>query len=608
MVTRSPALIERLVQIAQAAASAQHGGKEAVYAAACAELGVSRATLLRGLKDVTVKPQRKQRTDAGDTALKRDEAAMVSAYVMEGIRKNNKRNISIAQAVDVLRRNGAIRAEGVDADGVLRPLSISAIARALRTYKLHPDQLLRPAPAVEMRSLHPNHVWEIDASLCVLFYLPTSNPKQSGLRVMRAAEFEKNKPANIAKIEKDRVWRYVCTDHFSGTIQVHYVFGAESAVNLAESFIRFIQPKAGMPVHGVPYLLYMDKGSANTSGTFKNLARRLGVQLEAHAAENARATGQVEKAQDIVERSFEAGLRMFPVRSIEELNGAAGLWMRHFNAHNIHSRTRQTRFAVWQHISPEQLRLAPSAEMCRTLLTHAPETRLVQDELVVEFGGRRWDVSGVPHVMVGEKLAITWNPYSQAEVYVVDAGEDGHEHLHPAPLVELTDDAGRFRRDAPVLGEDYARHRATLAEKHRDELAQLATGAANQAEAEKLRRKPGFVPFGGQVNPFAGHEEQAGATAYLPRRGTDLPSTVTVTTPPPVPPRLLVQPPTDDRVLSLFEVARWLVSQGVQMTPERNALVAQWHPQGAAESALGELKDRLERPAPPSLRVVNGGV
>jgi hypothetical protein len=51
MATRSPALIERLVQIAQAAAQAQHGGKEAVYAAACTELGMSRATLLRALKE-----------------------------------------------------------------------------------------------------------------------------------------------------------------------------------------------------------------------------------------------------------------------------------------------------------------------------------------------------------------------------------------------------------------------------------------------------------------------------------------------------------------------------------------------------------------------------
>jgi len=36
--------------------------------------------------------------------------------------------------------------------------------------------------------------------------------------------------------------------------------------------------------------------------------------------------------------------------------------------------------------------------------------------------------------------------------------------------------------------------------------------------------------------------------------------------------------------------------------------VTQWHPQGVPESQLDELKARLERPAPPALRVVNGGV
>lgn len=610
VVTRSPALIERLVQIAQAAASAQHGGKEAVYAAACAELGMSRATLLRGLKEVTVKGERKRRSDAGETSLKRDEAALISAFIQEGMRKNAKRLVSLVEAVDTLRRTGQIRAEFVDGDGVIRPMSISAISRALRTYKLHPDQLLRPAPAVEMRSLHPNHVWEVDASLCVLFYIKGSQNKDSGLRVADHDTFYKNKPANLDRIALSRVWRYAITEHYSGTTLAHYVLGAESGINLAEALIWAMQPKDGrIPMHGVPFGIYCDPGSANTAGTTKNLLRRLGVRIEAHAPRKARATGQVENAQNIIETHFEAWLRFAPkVESVEELNALATVWMASFNSTRIHSRTGKTRFAVWQGIQPEQLRIPPSVEMCRTLLTHAPEKRQVNDWLRVEFGGqgRQWDVSQVPGVMVGEKLNVTWNPYDNTQVFVVEADQDGHETLYPCPLVERMDDDGRFRSTANVFFEDYARPADTIADKHRKEVAELATGSRDLDEADKLRRQKGYTPFGGRINPFDGLDTDK--VEHLPRRGTDLPSTVTVTTPPPVPPRLLVQPPTDDRVLSLFEVARWLVSQGVQMTPERNALVAQWHPQGVAESALGELKDRLERPAPPSLRVVNGGV
>ena len=68
---RSAALTERLVQIANAAALAGHGKKEPIYSAACASLGISRATLLRQLKELTVKPERKRRSDAGKTDVTR---------------------------------------------------------------------------------------------------------------------------------------------------------------------------------------------------------------------------------------------------------------------------------------------------------------------------------------------------------------------------------------------------------------------------------------------------------------------------------------------------------------------------------------------------------
>lgn len=605
MAPRSPALTARLVQVAQAAAAAPHGSKEAVYATACHELALSRATLLRALKEVTVTDERKRRSDAGETALRREEAVLISAYVMEGIRKNAKRNISIAQAVDVLRRNGEIRAEGVDADGVIRPLSITTIIRALRAYQLHPDQLLRPAPAVEMRSLHPNHCWQIDASICVLFYLNTRAEKEAGLRVMRAAEFEKNKPGNLKRIERDRVWRYVATDHYTGAIQVHYVLGAESGANLAESFIRFIQPKPKAPIQGVPLMVYVDQGSANTAGSTKNLMRRLGVRLEWHAPEASRATGQVEKAQDIVECSFESSLRLVPVHGLAELQAAADRWALWFNGTQKHSRHGQTRFALWQTITAEQLRLAPSEVVCRQLVTAAPEDRKVNDFRQVEFDGQRWDVSGVPRVMVGEKLAMARDPYNPAQIYAVEPGEDGNEVLHACPLVAR--DAAGFAVTANVIGEDYRRPSATVADLHRTEVDLLATGAATPAESEAARKARDFVPFAGRIDPWAGRDAEADALAYMPRKGTAVQASASVAEPAAQAPKLpATRPPVDERPLNAFEVARALVLRGVEMNPERNALIAQWHPQGVTESALDALAERLQRPAAPVLRLVNG--
>ncbi|CEQ91074.1 integrase%2C catalytic region [Salmonella enterica subsp. enterica serovar Typhi] len=281
------ALTERLVYVARAARDAGHGKRGAIYDAACAELGMSRATLLRRLKEVSVTDKRKKRADAGRSALTRDEAALISATLREATRKNGKRLYSIADAVETLRANGFISAGRTDeTTGEFFPLSEDAISRALRNYGLHPEQLDAPAPYTEVASLHPNHVWQIDASLCTLYYLSNGH---KGLQVMDSAKFYKNKPANLARIASDRVWSYEITDHASGWIYVEYVTGAESGENLCSVLINAMQERGGADVlHGVPKILYLDPGSANTAGMTKNMCRSLGIDLIAHKPHNAR--------------------------------------------------------------------------------------------------------------------------------------------------------------------------------------------------------------------------------------------------------------------------------------------------------------------------------
>ena len=211
------AITERLMEIARQADTLGHGEKTAYLSEKAAALGWSMDKLYRQLKKVTVKTPRKRRADAGNSSLTLEEAQLISGAVMEGARKNGKRIMSIGRATQMMRANGLVRAEFIDGDGVIRPLSESTITRALRDYNLHPDQLLQPTPAVHLRSKHPNHVWQIDPSLCVLYYLPRVG-KDSGLRVMEADEFYKNKPKNVQKIVNDRVWRYTGTDHYSGVV------------------------------------------------------------------------------------------------------------------------------------------------------------------------------------------------------------------------------------------------------------------------------------------------------------------------------------------------------------------------------------------------------
>lgn len=580
----NPALITRLVAIAQQAAAAPHGTREAIYAAAVAELGMNRSTLLRKLKEVSVSNTRKRRADAGQVTLAPEEAAKISAVLMEATRKNGKRLMSVEQAVEILRSNGEIRAERTTADGEVIPLSITAIARALRAHKLHPDQLSAPEPVTRLASLHPNHVWQIDASQCVLYYLPKEVAAKAGLQVMDHAVFYKNKPANVKRIENDTVWRYVVTDHTSGWVYVEYVTGGETGQNLCNVFINAMQKRDADPAHGVPKMAMLDPGSANTGAVFKNLCKALSVLVQINTPGRPRAKGQVEQAQNLVECSFESGLKFVSVSSLAELNEKAAKWMKWFNGTQLHSRHGMTRYAAWMKITPDQLRFAPSVSLCRDLAVTAPETRVVSPTLSISFKGHDYDVSGLPGVLVGEKVQVCRNPWREDTAQVVTSDQDGREVFFVAERIQLGQFG--FAEGAPVIGEAYKRHADTPAQTNAKNVELLVTGAAS-LEAAKAARKSKALPFDGKLDPYKPHDDTQAPT-YLPRHGTA--SNVAA-------PRIEVKPWTHTRA------AIEMKNRGVAMTPELNRAIAQWYPDGVPETELDALQQRLQ--ARPALRAVN---
>jgi len=590
----NPATTHRLMQVWHDVRSADYGGRTEIIERAGQELRMSTGTIYRHLSKVGPKAQRRRRSDAGSVALTRDEALVISAYLQSSVRKNDKRLLSIGQAVETLRANGEVRAEYTHADtGEIRLLSDSAISNALRVHKLHPDQLNQPAPATELRSLHPNHVWQIDASLCVLYYLNARTEREAGLQVMDAKRFYKNKPANLKRVEADRVWSYEWTDHYSGAIGVRYVMGAESAANITDVFIHHaIQAQGDRPFHGVPFILQMDMGSANTSGLLMNLLRRLGIKAMPHAPENARATGQVEKARDIIERSFESSLRVVPVNSLDDLNAKGERWASWYNAHKTHSRHGQTRYDCWMTIGAQQLRMAPPADVCHQLLTHTPEERKVSPTLSVQFQGREFDVSDVPDVMVGAKLQIAINPYQVNAACVVLFDEGGNEVLHTVPEV-ARNDAG-FRLDANVIGEDWRRPAATVADTHRKEVLRVMMDAPTDAEAE-ARQKAKTLPFGGRIDPYK-PIEQAPQKTYLPRQGTEL----TLATTPSAPAVVLV-----DTVTAMLQVVAGI---GRNLSAEEHAFFTARYAGGVPEDQVKAVIAQYKAPpmSPEQVRAAGG--
>lgn len=577
----NPALIERLSEIAKTAQNLGRGEKSSYLKAKADELGMSVSTLYRKIERVAVKPIRKARSDKGEMTLTLDDAKLISSVVMEGMRKNGKRIMTVERAVTMLRANGMITACHTDGTA----LSVGAIVRGLKAYHLHPDQLLEPAPVVSMRSLHPNHLWQIDPSLCILYYLPRQG-KDTGLRVASHDEFYKNKPSNLVKIINDRVWRYTGTDHASGVIYCHYYFGGETSANLCDFFIRMMSPKADIgkdPVRGVPKMVMLDPGSANTSSAFKTLCQALEVEVQINKPNNPRAKGQVEKANDIVETHFESGLKFVQVNDIDTLNNLCDKWLRYFNSQAIHSRHGMTRYKAWQKIKSDELVIAPPADYCKSLALSVPKEAKVTPELEIRYKGKVYDVSALP-VLVGQKVLVAQNPWEVDGARVCVPTADGTGENWVAVPEVVFDDMG-FRENAIIIGQGYKAHHDTKAQTHAKDLQKIAMGADTLEQAD-AKRKMKALPFGGKLDPYKHNDTvlDNDNTLYMPKKGVESVEQSRYE-------RMIAEP-----VLSKVDIAK-------QLKPRLEALGADWglavkviqerYPNGIAQSGLDEVFDEL---------------
>lgn len=473
--------IDYLRSTAQKLREARHGQKGSVVDAACQFLCVSKAELYRRLDTVGYTSERKTRSDKGKSSISAEVAKEIGGLLMTSKRGNDKQLASIKGVNQLLRDNG-----------VNLNVSDTTVARALKRHHFHPEQLSVPSAHIRQRSLHPNHVWQIDASVCVLFYLP-----KGGVRIMEEKEFYKNKPDNFDKIARERVIRYVITDHYSGWLYVEYVGGSEDSNNLIHCFLNAIQHRNRQePMHGVPHILVMDKGSANLSGYFLNLLDRLQVQHIEHAAGNPRAKGQVECAQNIVERSFESLLKigkMAEISSINELNEHAAKWRAAFNQASVHTRTKKTRNQVWMTIKSEQLRIAPPIELCRELVTTVPKKATVRGDLTVThsvkgFGNQSYDVRHIPNAFVKAQLDIVVNPYRAPDIDILATDEQGNPVTYTVSPQKL-DAVSRLPLEAPIIGQRMESVPDGVADSNRKAIAKAAYGVETEAEVSNALKK-----------------------------------------------------------------------------------------------------------------------
>ena len=263
-------------------------------------LGVSVNTAYRYLKQYAGWTSgKKPRRGKGETCVPESLCRRI-AELMLFPRANGKQVMTLKLAVHIAKESG----EGI-ADpetGEITMPSVETISRAMRHYGCHPEQLKKGKPTGRVRSLHPNHTWLLDASVCILYRIRGTK------RVVFLDErsYNAKKPKNLVEIGNRRIVRYVVVDHTSNAFYVRYEQAAgETAEGVLRTLIDFMADRGHHdPAHGLPRILYTDPGPANTASLITNFCKQLDIRLIHHAPGAANATGAVEVHQDIIEKQF----------------------------------------------------------------------------------------------------------------------------------------------------------------------------------------------------------------------------------------------------------------------------------------------------------------
>lgn len=515
----SPAQEKYLHAIAADLDMCSQGERGHMVARAASFLNCSRNTVYRRLKMVAgYDPERKPRSDFGKRKTTRELALMVSGIVQAGTRDNKKQTISIKDA----RRNLEQQGYGVmdEETGEITMPSASALSRAMREEGCHPKQIAAGTTSVRMRSLHPNHVWQIDASVCVLYYLPNDSKKK--LRIMDEKKYNEKKPGKLAEIGNFRIIRYVIADHTSHCLYVHYERAkGEDATGIITALINAMAYRGNRdPMHGVPLILYLDKSGGNQSSLVKDFCKALSIQIIYHEAGNAKATGSVEVAQNLVERNFEGWLRFADVPDIATLQALADKWRQHFNAHEKHTRLGLPRSRAWMRITPEQLRVA-EREVLQALAMWGAVTRAIKPDFTISvdtrtrFGTMEYDLRqlGYDGLNVGQSVSIALNPFKAPSIVVSALVKGEEKRWEVSPIVK---DENGFDVNAPVYGENFKTHADTATDKAVKDIAALGLGASRKEFACKGVESPVDSKPKVEIQPFA-HIKEAPETVR--RRG-----------------------------------------------------------------------------------------
>ncbi len=449
---------------------------------------------------------RKERADKGNGKVGREEALKIGALLQASRRLTKSIPLPACDAVEILQDSGLLT----------KDVSTSTCLRALRQHKISGQDILRPAPYRDLYAEHPNEVHGFDVTNC----LQWDFDEKKGM-TGRDVEMTlyPNKLVKTAKKIRREILRYMLVDKASGWFYFRYYYAAgEKATDGMDFLYRAWRPKEDERYrgHGVPEMLYADRGAIVHANACKNMLAALGVRLETHMPGNPRAKGLVEGMMHFANR-FEAMLKTRRPRGLDELNDWALDWCIYINAEKEFRETDATRSGLFNYITQEQLRLCPDWETLSFCIRTAPETRRVNGNLIFQYRGRNYRIPDSNNA--GRTVSVCFNPYDFPQVVATD--EDGTTYFL-APVE--TDVFGQRRDDQAVHFGEFKGHKHTETQQAKKEMETIAEewGISYTGNADKRRSEPPKMGVESPIKFFGHQAEKVGNVAFMDKPGIEI--------------------------------------------------------------------------------------
>jgi hypothetical protein len=380
--------------------------------------GVSEPTLYRALCR-HARPRALKRADHGIPRVlpKAEMESYCELIAAIKLRTSNRkgRHLSTAQAIRLLEEYGLETPDGFvrTRPGILK---IPTVNRYLKLWGFDRNALLREPPAVRFQARHANQCWQFDLS--------PSDLKQ----IKKPSWVDESRGSPTLML-------YSVVDDRSGMAYQEYrcVYGED--VEAALQFLyNAMAPKSvdGLPLQGIPEMIYADGGPISKSLVFQQVLTYLGIDLRTHMPRGsdsrrttARAKGKVERPFRTVKEMHETLYHFHQPETEEEANAWLLNYLVRYN-HMEHRSEPHSRVEDWlQNLPSSGIREMCSWERFCTF-AREPERRKVGVDARVSVDGVLYQVD--PE-LAGETVVL-WLGLFDQELYV-EQGEQRYGPYHP---------------------------------------------------------------------------------------------------------------------------------------------------------------------------------